>query len=71
MAEINILPAFLKVGTRRKVEIHLSVFSGLVCDGNTNAFMIAVSFFSQLFLYFTNVNLSCNQERIFSTVYNI
>lgn len=53
------------------MEIHLSVFSGLVCDGNTNAFMIAVSFFSQLFLYFTNVNLPCNQERIFSTVYNI
>lgn len=50
MAEITLLPALLKVGTTGKVEMHLSVFSGLICDGNTNSFMIAISVFSQLFL---------------------
>lgn len=53
MAEITFLSASLKVRTRGKVEMHLSVFSGLICDGDTNSFMIAISVLSQLFLQFT------------------
>lgn len=71
MAEITLLSAFLKVGTRGKVEMHLSVFSGLICDGDTNSFMIAISVLSQLFLQFTNFNLSGNQECIFFLLYVI
>lgn len=44
------LPAFLKVESRRKVEMYFYVFSGLVCGGSTSSFMIAISVFSQLFL---------------------
>jgi len=42
--------AFLKGGARRKVEMPLSVFSGLACDSNHRRVGATISVFSQLLL---------------------
>lgn len=51
IAEITLLPAFLEVGTRGKEEMHLSAFSGLVCDSNHERVGITISVFSTIFIF--------------------